>query len=51
MRSNTGLSAAARAFKRHALTTAGLTDGPVGPTETLFRSGYAPLDSDLFPVS
>lgn len=43
------LSAAARAFKRHALTAAGLTDGPVGPTETLFRSGYAPLDSDLFP--
>jgi hypothetical protein len=45
------LSAAARAFKRHALTAAGMADA-VGPTETL-RSGMKaclPVDSELIPV-
>lgn len=44
------LSAAACAFKSHALAAAGVTDVSVRPTETSFRSRYAPLDSDLFPV-
>ena len=43
------LSAAARVFKGHAFIATGLTDVSVGPTEELFRGGYAPLDSDLFP--
>jgi hypothetical protein len=45
------LSDAARAFKRHALTAAGIAD-TVGPTETL-RSGMKaclPVDSELIPV-
>jgi hypothetical protein len=45
------LTAAARAFKRHALTAAGISD-PVGPTETL-RSDMKtclPVDSELIPV-
>ena len=44
------LSAAARIFKGHALAAGGLTDVSVSRTETLFRSGYCPLDSDLIPV-
>lgn len=44
------LSAAAKAFKGRALAAAGLPAVPVGPTETLFRGGYRPLDSDLIPV-
>jgi hypothetical protein len=45
------LSAAARAFKRHALTAAGSTD-TVGPTETLRSDMKAclPVDSELIPV-
>jgi hypothetical protein len=49
------LSAAARAFKRHALTAAGISAGDsseVGPTETL-RSDLKtclPVDSELVPV-
>jgi len=45
------LSGAARAFKRHALTAAGLSDS-VGPTETLrsdMKAGL-PVDSELIPV-
>jgi hypothetical protein len=45
------LSAAARVFKDCALAAAMLTDVPVGPFETLFCSGYRPVDSDLIPVS
>jgi hypothetical protein len=44
------LSAAARAYKGHALAAAGLTDLEVGHTERLYRSGYRPVDSDLMPV-
>jgi hypothetical protein len=46
------LSGAARAFKRHALTAAGISD-PVGPTETLRSDMKAclPVDSELIPVS
>jgi hypothetical protein len=45
------LSGAARAFKRHALTAAGITD-MVGPTETLRSDMKAclPVDSELIPV-
>ena len=45
------LSAAARAFKRHALTAAGIAD-TVGPTETLRSDMKAclPVDSELIPV-
>jgi hypothetical protein len=45
------LSAAARAFKRHALTAAGISDA-VGPTETLRSDMKAclPVDSELIPV-
>jgi hypothetical protein len=45
------LSAAARAFKRHALTAAGVSDA-VGPTETLRSDMKArlPVDSELIPV-
>ncbi|MDT5126764.1 MAG: hypothetical protein QOH54_2408 [Mycobacterium sp.] len=44
------LSAAARAYKGHALAAAGLADLEVGHTERLFRGGYRPVDSDLMPV-
>src|SRR5882757_5885568 len=44
------LGAAARVFKRHALAAAGLVDLDVGDTESLYRSGYQPLDSDLIQV-
>jgi hypothetical protein len=44
------LSAAARAYKGHALAAAGLADLEVGHTERLYRSGYRPVDSDLMPV-
>jgi hypothetical protein len=45
------LSGAARAFKRHALTAAGIP-GMVGPTETLRSDMKAslPVDSELIPV-
>jgi len=45
------LSGAARAFKRHALTAAGIPD-TVGPTETLRSDMKAclPVDSELIPV-
>jgi hypothetical protein len=45
------LSAAARAFKRHALIAAGISDS-VGPTETLRSDTKAcpPVDSELIPV-
>jgi hypothetical protein len=45
------LSAAARAFKRHALTAAGVS-GTVGPTEMLRSDMKAclPVDSELVPV-
>jgi hypothetical protein len=45
------LSSAARAFKRHALTAAGVP-GTVGPTETLRSDMKAclPVDSELIPV-
>src|SRR5271154_3523940 len=45
------LSGAARAFKRHALTAAGIAD-TVGPTETLRSDMKAclPVDSELIPV-
>lgn len=45
------LSAAARAFKRHALTAVGVAD-PVAPTETLRSDMKAclPVDSELVPV-
>jgi hypothetical protein len=45
------LSAAARAFKRHALTAAGVS-ATVGPTETLRSDMKAclPVDSELIPV-
>jgi len=45
------LSAAACAFKRHALTAAGISD-TVGPTETLRSDMKAclPVDSELIPV-
>lgn len=45
------LSGAARAFKRHALTAAGVSD-TVGPTETLRSDMKAclPVDSELIPV-
>jgi hypothetical protein len=41
------LSAAARLFKAHALAAAGLTDVPVGISETLFRCGptWAPASA------
>jgi hypothetical protein len=46
------LSGAARAFKRHALTAAGIS-GPVGPTETLRSDMKAclPVDSELIPLA
>jgi hypothetical protein len=44
------LSAAARVFKGHALAAAGLADREVEHTESLYRTGYQPLDSDLMPV-
>lgn len=44
------LSAAARVFKAHALAAAGCLDVSVAATETLLRSGYRPLGSDLIPV-
>jgi hypothetical protein len=44
------LSAAARVFKGHALVAAGLVDMEVGETETLYRGGYQPLDSDVIQV-
>jgi hypothetical protein len=44
------LSAAARVFKGHALSAAGLVDLEVGHTERLYRSGYQPVDSDLIQV-
>jgi hypothetical protein len=44
------LSAAARVFKGHALIAAGLADREVGYTESLYRSGYQPFDSDLIPA-
>jgi hypothetical protein len=44
-------SVAARIFKNCALTAAMLTDVPVAPVETLFCSGYRPVDSHLIPVS
>ncbi len=45
------LSGAARAFKRHALTAAGIS-GTAGPTETLRSDmkGSLPVDSELIPV-
>jgi hypothetical protein len=45
------LSAAARAFKRHALTAAGVSEA-VGPTEMLRSAMKAclPVDSELVPV-
>jgi hypothetical protein len=45
------LSGAARAFKRHALTAAGVSNA-VGPTETLRSDMKAclPVDSELIPV-
>ena len=45
------LSGAARAFKHHALTAAGIAD-VVGPTETLRSDMKAclPIDSELIPV-
>lgn len=45
------LSGAARAFKRHALAAAGMSDA-VGPTETLRSDMKAclPVDSELIPV-
>lgn len=48
------LSAAAHAFKRHALAAAGLPADSVDSVETLFHanpSAYQRLDSDLKPVS
>jgi hypothetical protein len=45
------LSAAARIFKDCALAAAMLTDVSVAPVETLFCSGYRPVDSHLIPVS
>jgi hypothetical protein len=45
------LSAAARVFKDCALAAAMLTDVPVAPVETLFCSGYRPVDSHLIPLS
>lgn len=44
------LSAAARVFKAHALAAAGCRDISVAATETLLRSGYCRLGSDLIPV-
>jgi len=44
-------SAAARMFKDCALAAAMLTDVPLAPVETLFCSGYRPVDSHLIPVS
>jgi hypothetical protein len=44
------LSAAARVFKGHALSAAGLVGLEVGHTERLYRSGYQPVDSDLIQV-
>ncbi|BCI52706.1 hypothetical protein NIIDNTM18_19840 [Mycolicibacterium litorale] len=41
------LSAAARIFKKHALTAAGCPDAPVGATESLVCGGHRPVDSDL----
>ncbi|WIM86961.1 hypothetical protein PT015_19095 [Candidatus Mycobacterium wuenschmannii] len=45
------LSSAAKVFKRHALTAAGIA-GPVGPTETLRSDMKAslPMDTELIPV-
>lgn len=45
------LSAAARTFKRHALTAAGVAD-TVAPTETLRSDmkAWLPVDSELIPV-
>ena len=45
------LSAAARTFKNCALAAAMLTDVPVAPVETLFCSGYRPVDPHLIPLS
>ena len=45
------LSAAARIFKECAVAAAMLTDVPVAPVETLYCSGYRPVDSHLIPVS
>ena len=46
------LTGAARAFKSHAMTAAGIS-GPVGPTETLRSDMKAclPVDSELIPVN
>jgi hypothetical protein len=46
------LSAAARAFKRHALIAAGISHS-VGPTETLRSDmkGCLPVDSELIPLA
>ena len=41
------LSAAARAFKGHALAAAGLVELGVGETEKLYRSGYQPPGSGV----
>lgn len=43
-------SAAARVFKRHALTAAGRPDAVIGDVEDMFRGGHRPVDSDLLPV-
>jgi hypothetical protein len=45
------LSAAARVFKDCALAAAMVTDVPVAPVETLFCSGYRPVDPHLIPLS
>jgi hypothetical protein len=44
------LSAAARVFKGHAMSAAGLVGLEVENTERLYRSGYQPVDSDLIQV-
>lgn len=41
------LSAAARTFKGHALVAAGISCGSVGPTETLLRDRWSPVDPEL----
>lgn len=45
------MSAAARAFKAHALTAAGRAAEPVDPVETIFRCGHASrvMDTELVP--
>lgn len=45
------LSAAARAFKAHAMTAAGIPSDSIAPTET-FRSSrrHPPYEPDLFPI-